>query len=245
MSEEKAKPEATVATDQERQKSILVNPPEQPKAEEHDPVAEQRAVADRLGNEVGALRKENRELQEQLRQFLAQQSQPPPEEPVSFNDDPDRWLEQRLGSLLDEKLGPQLQVLNSDLQRRVSGEFEAQMYEADPEWETTAKSPEFAAWVQANPGMRYLVERAATQFDVQAGLEALKRFRQDASAEAKRREGAFGAATMSTGGSGDGAARTYNASEIQHLKQTDPEAYSRWLSAEGMSAYREGRVLRR
>lgn len=232
-----------VETEAERSQSILVDPPKQKEPEKKEPPDYQK-IADRLGNDLGTLRKENAELRDQLQAFIAEQSKPPPEDPASFQDDPDKWLEQKLGTLLDDRIGPKLQVLESDLQRRANGEFEAQMNEAAPDWEETVNSQEFRGWVEANPGMRHLVAQAAQAYDVQAGLEAIRRFKQDMQAEKRQRQGAFGDAAMSSGGSGEGAAKTYSASEIQNLQLSDPEGYRRWLSADGYAAYREGRVKR-
>jgi len=234
-----------VGTERERGEEILVNPPaEKPAKSEEDETPDYQKVADKLGNEVGELRKELKNAYARMEEFTLAQNQPEPEPQVSYEEDPGRFIQQAIDKVLEERLGPQLQVLNSDLQRRVSGEFESEMNESQPGWQDVVNSDDFGNWLKVNPAMTTLVEKAARQFDVSSATEVVKRFKQDQELESKNRMGAFNAAAMSSGGSGEGAARIYAASEIQRMKSTDPEGYRLWLAGDGYTAYSEGRVRR-
>ncbi len=221
--------------------SVLV---ETPKAPDPEPVQsdadKQRATIDRMGNELGEARLAIKQLTEQLSQY----TQPTADEPaqVTFEDDPQAFIQQTIQQTLESTLAPKLQVLESDLLQRQSTKFDQSLSETYPDWQDTVKTEDFASWVQANPARMEMYRIADKQFDVPSAVELLKRYKDDLTTAEANKQGAIGAASLVAGGGDTGGARVYAASEVSQMIQSDPEAYRRWMAGDGMKAYREGRV---
>lgn len=223
----------------EPRKSIVVDAPLEKEPEKPSEAPDYTKVIDRMGNELGDLRKQNRELQQMLQQMQAPKEEAPT---YSLDENPQEFIQQAVGQAIDERLGPKLQVLESDLNQRRGAAFDEKVARTYPDWKETVGDESFAEWVKASPARTQMYMIADQNFDVDSAVELIKRFRQD-QAEAKQSEsGAIQAAGMVDGGGDSGGAKVFAASEIKHLMETDPEAYRRWLSSEGMAAYRDGRV---
>lgn len=202
-----------------------------------------QATIDRMGNELGEARKAVKELTAQIEAMRQGQAAANAPEPVSYEDDPAGYIQQAIDSALEHKLGPKLQVLESDLLVRQSEKFDQKVKEAYPDWQETAKMPEFADWVKASPARIQMYQIADRNFDVESTVELIKRFRQDQAEAQANQAGAINAAGLVEGGGNtDSGGRVYAASEIKRMINDDPEGYQRWLSTDGMRAYSEGRV---
>lgn len=222
--------------------TIVVDPPkpaEKTPEQPSDSAALQKLV-DKMGNELGELRRENRQLIDQVQQLGK------PAEPAmpaaTFEDDPKQFIKEAVGHAIQEQLGPQLQVLNSDLNERRGQTFDKAVSEVYPDWKETIAHDDFANWIKQSNARVQMYMIADKQFDSATAIELLKRFRSD-QAEAQQNEaGALNAAGMVEGGGEAGGVQVYAASEIKALMERDPQAYKRWLASEGMQAYAEGRV---
>lgn len=234
------------ATDQapadvvEARPSIVVDPPQQQAEQVADAAPNYVKTIDKMGNELGELRKQNRELQQLIQKMNAPQAESPT--PVSFDSDPAAFVAQAVGQAIDERLGPQLQVLESDLHERRGAEFDRKVSEQYPDWKETAQSDDFVAWVKASQGRSQMYMIADKHFDSDSAVELLKRFKADQAEADESKTGAINAAGMVDGGGSADGVKVYAASEVKHMMETDPEAYRRWLAGDGMNAYRDGRV---
>lgn len=219
--------------------SVVIETPKQAEPEQEKSEFDPQKVIDRMGNELGELRKELRSANQRLSEFQA----PTPEvERVSFEDNPQQFIEQTIQRTLESTLAPKLQVLESDLLNRQSVKFDESVSESYPDWKETIKADEFAEWVQASPARLQMYQIADKQFDVSSAVELLKRYKQDVAESQATKKGAIGAAGLVRSSGDSGGARVYAASEIQKMIENSPEDYRRWMAGDGMAAYRDGRV---
>ena len=223
-----------------RRESIIVDAPHEKEGAKAEAPADYTKTIDKMGNELGELRKQNRELMQAL-QGLQQGSQAEPEK-FSYEDNPTEFIQQAIGTAIEERLGPKLQVLESDLHQRRATTFDEKLSQTYPDWKETAQTEDFANWVKASPARTQMYVIADQNFDVDSATELMKRFRQDQAEAQKNQKGAIDAAGMVEGGGDSSGVKVYAASEVKHMMETDPEAYRRWLSTEGMAAYNDGRV---
>jgi len=219
--------------------SILVEPPKQAEPEQAKPEFDPQKVIDRMGNELGELRKELRNANQRLAEIQAPAQDV---EQVTFEEDPQAFIQQTIQQTLESTLAPKLQVLESDLLQRQSVKFDEKLSQTYPDWKETVKGDSFADWVQASPARLQMYQIADKNFDVESAAELLKRYKQDSAEAEANKQGAIGAAGLVQGGGDTGGARVYAASEISKMIQSDPEAYRRFMSGDGMKAYQEGRV---
>ena len=219
--------------------SILIEPPKQAEPEQAKPEFDPQKVIDRMGNELGELRKELRDANRRLAEMQAPSQEV---EQVSFEDSPQQFIEQTIQRTLEANLAPKLQVLESDLLQRQSVKFDEKLSQTYPDWKETVKGDDFADWVQASPARLQMYQIADKNFDVESAAELLKRYKQDSAEAEANKQGAIGAAGLVRGGGDTGGARTYAASEIASMIQSDPEGYRRFMAGDGMKAYQEGRV---
>jgi hypothetical protein len=227
-------------------KSILVDAKNEEKAPKTEETPEYVKTIDRMGNELGELRKANKELQTKL-EAVMQQGQAAQEasvraEPVNFDDDPAGYVQQAVKAAMEEAIAPQLNVLADDLHRRKADAFDHAVSQSYPDWKETAQSEGFADWVKANPARMQMYQLADANFDSDSAVELLKRFRQDQADAKDSEQGAIQAAGLVSGGGSTGGKQVFAASEIRSMMQNDPEGYKRWMSQEGYKAYSEGRV---
>ena len=219
--------------------SIIIEPPKQAEPEQAKPEFDPQKVIDRMGNELGELRKELRDANRRLAEMQAPSQEV---EQVSFEDSPQQFIEQTIQRTLEANLAPKLQVLESDLLHRQSVKFDEKLSQTYPDWKETVKGDDFADWVQASPARLQMYQIADKNFDVESAAELLKRYKQDSAEAEANKQGAIGAAGLVRGGGDTGGARTYAASEIASMIQSDPEGYRRFMAGDGMKAYQEGRV---
>lgn len=229
-----------VLTSSQRESIVVDAPANKPEADAKADKPDYVKTIDKMGNELGELRKQNRDLMAKLDTMQIPQREEAA--PVSFEEQPEQFIQQSIQQALASQLGPQLQVLQSDLLERKSASFDKKLSESYPDWKETAKGDDFADWVKASPARVQMYKLADANFDVDSATELLKRFRQD-QAEAKTNEqGALNAAGLVSGGGETGGARVYAASEIKKMINDDPDRYRQWLAGDGMRAYQEGRV---
>jgi hypothetical protein len=119
-----------------------------------------------------------------------------------------------------------------------------------PDFGTTAQSPEFLAWVNADP-FRARVAALAGTGDFTSADDLLTQYKatkkapaQDANLEAARRAGTESAANASeSGNNGKGSKRVYRRADLIQMKMDKPEVYGDPVfQAEIYQAYQEGRV---
>ena len=228
---------------QGRNDSIIIDTPPPAEAKQDtqsDGARQAQLLADRLGNELGQARKELKELRAQVEQSTFQVPQVP--EPVSYDEDPQKFIQQSIDDALKAHLGPKLQMLESDLLQRKSVTFDERLSETYPDWKESVNSEDFANWVKQSQARIQMYQIADQNFDVDSAHELLKRFKQDQAEAASNKQGALNAAGVVENGGDSGGARVYAASEIRKLIETDPQEYQRWMAGEGMAAYRDGRV---
>lgn len=186
------------------------------------------------GLELGQLRKA---VTENLKP--SRQSEPPPE----FDpDNPDPYI----AHLVDEKLTPYTQVL----QQQQQAQFMTELKSRHPDWEDVVKDNDFGNWVKDSKVRLQLFQQADSNYDLDSADELLRTWKQvsgrqdyvdQATNEAVEREKALRAAAVEQGGGGFGVERLYSRSELQALKQRNPDEYMR-RAAEFRKAYEEGRV---
>jgi len=221
--------------------SVLIEAPKQPEpeAERSSESVDFQKLSDRLGNELGEARKQLREMSQRLAEIQAPQREV---EQVTFQDDPEQFIQQTIQQTLESTLAPKLQVLESDLLQRQSVKFDESLSQTYPDWKETVKGDSFAEWVQQSPARLQMYQIADKQFDVPSAAELLKRYKQDVADAEATKQGALGAAGLVQGGGDTGGARVYAASEIAKMVENNPEEYRRWMAGDGIAAYREGRV---
>lgn len=220
--------------------SVVVETPKQaePAAEQKQEFDPQKTI-DRMGNELGELRKELREANARLTQMQAPAQDV---EQVTFDENPQQFIEQTIQRTLESTLAPKLQVLENDLLNRQSVKFDEALSETHGDWKETVKSDQFADWVKASPARLHLYQLADSTFDVSSAHELLNRFKDDLRESDANKQGAIGAAGLVQNSGDAGGARVYAASEIQRMIENNPDEYRKWMAGEGMAAYREGRV---
>ena len=234
-------PEAVNEVVSTERNSVVVETPKQQEAQpEQSPADKQQATIDRMGNELGEARRLIKEMSAQLAEYAKPQAQEV--EQVTFEDNPQQFIEQTIQRTLESSLAPKLQVLENDLLNRQSVKFDEALSQTYPDWQDTVKASEFADWVQANPARMQMYRIADQEFDVQSAVELIKRYKDDLATSEANKQGAIGAAGLVQTGGDTGGARVYAASEISAMLRSDPEAYRRWMSGDGMKAYQEGRV---
>lgn len=219
---------------------------EAPKPADPGPVESEadkmRATIDRMGNELGEARRLLKEQSEQLAALATPKA--PEEAPVSFEDNPQAFIEQTIQRTLEANLAPKLQVLESDLLNRQSVKFDELLSETYPNWRETIQEDTFASWVKASPARAQMYRTADSQFDVDSAVELLRMYKRDQAEAESAKAGAIGAAGLVEASGDTGGARTYAASEISRMVTDDPEGYRRFMAGDGMKAYQEGRVDR-
>ncbi len=226
-----------VSTDRE---PILVEAPQEKPAEpKPTEQPDYTKTIDRMGNELGELRKQNAELMAQLTNMQAPNVEA---EKVSFESDPEGFIKQAVADALGQTVAPQLQVLESDLLGRKAEKFDEKLSTVYPDWKETAEQPDFAEWIKASPARAQMFQIADQNFDVDSAAELIKRYKQDQAERKAGEQGALAAAGIVESGGDSGGATVYAASEIMRMKQNDPAEYNRWLAGDGMKAYQEGRV---
>lgn len=234
--------EGIVETEAIRQNKLLVEPAKQPEQPKPEPVDYQK-VADKLGNELGELRAQNRELLSKLENI---ENPPPPVEPVpSFQEDPEAFIRRTVQDAITTSVAPNLDRLTEYQTVQQNREFQAELVKMHDDAPSVVSSEEFQNWVKASPA-RVRQYEFANSYDLDSANELLTRYKQDMARQKQDQTAMLGAAhTLGGGNSGmDSGKKTFKASDIQRLMQDNPDEYQRWLRTEGHLAYREGRVLK-
>ena len=233
--------EGIIETETQRQSQLLVEPskPAEPKPKES---VDYQKVADKLGNELGELRAQNRELLNRLDNL---QNPPPPTEPVpSFQEEPEAYIQRIVKDAITTQVQPNLEKLHAHATYTQTKEFQESLKGMHEDWSDVVSSDQFQNWVKAS-NARIRLYGDAQAFDLDAANELLNRYKQDAAKMQQERSSALGAANFVEGGSAmDSGKKTFRASEIQKLLERDPTEYQRWLRTEGYIAYKEGRVIK-
>ncbi len=233
--------EGIIETETQRQSQLLVEPAK-PSEPTPKPDVDYQKVADKLGNELGELRAQNRELMDRLDKI---QNPPPPAEPIpSFQEDPEAYINRIVSDKIATTVNPNLEKLNQYQTYQATREFQDSLKGLHADWSDIVSSDQFANWVKAS-SVRMRLYGDAQAYDIDAANDLITRYKEDAAKMAQNQSSALGAADLVTGGAGmDSGKKTFRASEIQQMQLHNPDEYQRWLRTEGHLAYREGRVIR-
>lgn len=194
----------------------------------------------RQGNELGEIRKLADDLiKSQLRQ------KPEEEKPkeVDFFENPQEAIRQAV------EANPKVQAAEQyalHAQQAMAKQLLAQKH---PDFAAVVQDGEFAEWVKASK-IRTQLFRAAEGYNVDAADELLSTFKQlrakkqapaVSEAEKQVRDSALKAASVETGGSGEGSRKVYRRADLIRLKMRDPAKFDA-MQDEIDAAYRDGRV---
>lgn len=117
-----------------------------------------------------------------------------------------------------------------------------------PDQNEVGQDPEFITWVQASPVRTRLLNDVHTNWDVEAADELLSTFKalksnvkRDTSIENMARDNSLKAASVSTGGTGEGSKKRLSRTALMKLRISDPDKYYA-MANEIEAAYAEGRI---
>ena len=230
-------------TETQRQSKLLVEAPKPDiKPEPKEKPVDYQKVADRLGNELGELRAQNKELMRRLEGLADAQKQP---EPIpSYSENPEEFIRRTVADAITTQVQPSIEHLTQYQTYQQTQAFQAELSKGYPDWQDTVSSQEFQDWVKASP-TRIRMYGDAQAFDLDAAGEMLRRYADDQAKVKAEKGAALGAAHLTSGGAAmDSGKKVFKASEIQRMMQNDQNEYQRWLRNEGLLAYREGRVIK-
>lgn len=195
--------------------------------------------ASRLGNEVHEVRKLADELLKS--QLNSAKKEEKPVKP-DFFEDPDAAVNYAIANNPKVKAAEEyaLQVKREqNLQKLIH---------KHPDQDEIGRDPEFQTWVQSSPTRTRLLNDVYSNWDVDAADELLTTYKalkanvqRDNSIENMARDNSLKAASVSTGGTGEGSKKKLSRMKLMELRIRDPEKYYA-MSHEIELAYAEGRI---